>query len=139
MSDDLILVEKINELETRLKLADEIIEDQRKRLRHPIRIIKSFQDLWTWWWKTEERQMLTILPTIAAIIGLGIAWGIGGWASDHFYIDYDNGTAYIYQELDWGKDRKVDSCYAKNMGECVSILKAQEASWQVYKGTQDEQ
>lgn len=138
MSDDLILVEKINELEVKLKLANESNDALRKQLRQPIRIVKSFQDLWTWWWKSEYRTGVSIIGTLVTIVGMVLGWAFGGWTTDHFYIDYEHGSAKIYQTLDWGKDREVESCYSKNMGECIGIMKAQEAAWKLYEEAQGE-
>lgn len=133
MSDDLILVEKINELEERLKLSHEANADLRRQLRQPIRIVKSFQELWMWWWKTEERQILTILPTLALIGGAVAFWLLSGVPTNNFYIDYSHGSAGIYQELNWGKDRKVEICYSDTLGECTAKMIFTKKSWEQYQ------
>lgn len=61
---DTILVDRIRELEDKLSDLQTTNKELQKKLRQPIRIVKSFQDLWTWWWRTEERQALTVASVL---------------------------------------------------------------------------
>lgn len=134
---DTILVDRIRELEDKLSDLQTTNKELQKKLRQPIRIVKSFQDLWTWWWRTEERQALTVASVLLFCIITLFAWFFGGWTTNSFYIDYDAGTPHIYQEISWGRDRRVADCYKEELAECAAKLKREQAAWKKYKELQN--
>jgi len=135
MSDDKILLERIAELEAKLKQknAPAFITKQ---------IGEPFVKIFNWWWKDEVRAGLTFAGLFFGAIILGITWLSGGWITDNFYIEHTHNHGNplaIYQKYDWGLDPQVGTCKKKSLSECFTMMKEHKKSWDEYQEHQEKE
>ncbi len=64
-----------------------------------------------------------------------LAWMGGGWPTSKFYLDYNwpDTSPAIFQELDWGKDRRIGGCYAESLRTCTDKMVAHKQAWIAYE------
>lgn len=132
---DTILVDRIRELENKLTDMESTNSNLRKKLYSPIRIVESFKNFWGWWWRSDDRQVLTVLGTLGIFGVVLSAWLIGGYPTDKFYIDTacacSIGKYGVFQKYDWGKDLKVESCESVDI--CATALEKHSSAWLKHK------
>jgi hypothetical protein len=105
-------------------MSDQILLDRIKNLESENTKLKAKSIRWQtvatnigYWLRKngDDIGAAAILIGVFGGIALIIAWFVGGWANDTFYLEFGNssysGGACIYQEYDWGKDTKVE-CFS---------------------------
>jgi len=129
---DPILLEKIDQLERELAEKNQLI----RKLQGFSRITKPIKDLWEWWTEEDGRVGGTIALCFFSSVGLLLLWGLGGWATDRFYVDScpcSPDKYNVYQEYNWGKDENHGAC-GNTIDACIQAAEAKKADWLKYQG-----